>query len=147
MPFIGDTRFNLAVVLAPPVPIAIVVVPIFFMRNNPIEGALPIICFFGLIPSYLGLILFGLPLARLLHRFGHLTFMSMCLAGPVSGAITFAGLLLAFSWLLESHNPFNLSGLIWGAAFGLSVAIPFSLISGITSGSSRPDKPSACPSS
>lgn len=82
--------------------------------------------------SYLPCLLLGIPLARYLEKRNSLSVVTVTLCGAIFGALVFYGLGFVISTVLgskENSVPI-LRQLASGALFGVSVALPFSLISG-----------------
>lgn len=86
----------------------------------------------ALLTSYLGLIVIGFPLIYLLKRIGWLNLPALAITGALAGIGVFALFLEGLGAMLESSAPINIIQILWGAGLGLSAALSFGLISGIT---------------
>ena len=86
----------------------------------------------ALLTSYLGFFIAGFPLIYLLRRAGVLSLPALILSGPVFGIFVFYYFSLFLNYLLGTSASFGLSASLWGALLGLSVALSFGLIAGIT---------------
>jgi hypothetical protein len=140
-----NSRLVIAAVVAPLVPLALfVIVPVVLTQSQPYGNALPLVIIFSLFVSYMGLFCVGYPVFHLLRKTGFLSFCTLALAGTLAGTLVFAVFLWLFGMLMDnsSSSSFGMvvstmwSTLAWGGGLGLSVAIPFALIAGITSRSS-----------
>ena len=84
--------------------------------------------------SFLAMMLLGLPLVLLLRRLGLLSWVSVCLAATVVGAVAFA----AFAWALTwDHRAPGTSQYFIGAVLGLVSGAAFCLGAGPVSGFRR----------
>lgn len=122
-------RITLAFLVAPLVPSIYFLSMMGFSNKNVIVMMLVYsVCF-----SYLPTICVGIPLLSVLGRTGHLNVLSVVIGGAIAGMIVFYVFGLVFMAMLGSVGNIapSISGLIWGAIFGISVALPFSLIAGI----------------
>ncbi len=90
------------------------------------------IVLFALFGSYLGTLVFGMPIVFLLRGLKLLNLPVLVLSGTVMGVLVFYIFMQLLSFLLESASSFTVGILIWGAVFGFTVSITFGLISGIT---------------
>lgn len=89
--------------------------------------------------SYIPTLLLGLPLVSYLRKTQRLNLVNVVAVGAIGGMIAFYVFGLVFSAMLVSSKGITpaISDLVWGAIFGVSVAVPFSLIAGIPLSSSR----------
>lgn len=133
-------RMLLALVIAPLIPVLAVILLPALLGQKIFGNWLPFAILSGLVTSYLGAIAFGGPLISLLRKFGRLNIISVSLAGAASGAVVLCLFMNLFGLMLGSQPSVNSVTLVWGAGLGLTVAIFFCLIAGITShsSSSRP---------
>ncbi|MFL1407370.1 hypothetical protein ACJO2E_18655 [Marinobacter sp. M1N3S26] len=129
-------RMLLALVIAPLIPVVAVILLPALLGQQIFGNWLPFAILFGLVTSYLGAIAFGVPLISLLRKFGRLNIISVSLVGAASGSVVLCLSMNLFGFMLGSQPSVNLATLVWGAGLGLTVAIPFCLIAGITSHSS-----------
>lgn len=124
-----ETRFTVAAVTSPLVPAGIALAPMLQAESsqyNMLAVAL------ALLTSYLGVIVIGLPLVHLLKRIGWLNLPALAITGALAGIGVFALFLQGLGAMLESSAPLNLIQILWGAGLGLSAALSFGLIAGIT---------------
>ncbi|MFL1456375.1 hypothetical protein ACJO5Y_18190 [Marinobacter sp. GN3S48] len=127
-------RLWLASITAPLTPVvAVTLVPMFFTQGQAFGNWLPVVILLGLFTSYLGAFVLGLPLVFLLERFGRLNLVALALAGAASGALIFSCFLYFLGLMLGSQSNIGFTEAVWGAGLGLMVAVPFSLVAGITS--------------
>lgn len=125
----NDTRLWRAVILAPlPVPV------IYGLQLLPggswSWGWFLTIVVMGMLNSYVGMLVLGLPLFRLLQRIGWLSLPTLTFSGGLAGVVIFYLFIKLLTWSSTS-TPFDWLQLIWGAAFGVSVALLFCLIAGV----------------
>ncbi len=126
-------RLWLASTVAPVTPIVVVIlVPALLTQGQAYGNALPMAILFGLLTSYLGTIALGVPQFLMLQRFGRLNLTALSLAGAASGVLVFSCFLYLFGLLLDSQVSIGATEILWGAGLGVMVAVPFSLLSGIT---------------
>jgi hypothetical protein len=137
MPAMNESRFKLAMVVAPIAPVILIVFAHLFLPYG-FGNAFPLAVIFSLATSYLGFFLFGLPMLSLLRRSGYLNFGTLLAAGAVAGMVAFAAFLFVFGLLLGTPGSYGLLELGWGVALGLVVAILFGFVAGITRGSTSP---------
>ena len=134
MPLSSETRFNLAAATAPLVPaFLVVVVPTILTGGTAYGNAWFLAILFSVVTSYVGLLVV-LPFIVYLRRNGRLTFVMLSVAGVAGGMVLFAGFLYVFAFMLgtQGYYDYDLQDAIWGALLGLTVAVPFGLIAGIT---------------
>lgn len=83
--------------------------------------------------GYIGLLLLGLPLVRLLRSFGILNLPILIFFGALGGVMMLALFNAILAFTLGSPLTLNIdrSTLIWGSVLGASVATSFGLIAGI----------------
>ena len=134
----SESRFRLAVAVAPMAPTALIVVASLLLPYG-FGNGLPFAILFSVLTSYLGFFLVGLPLVHLLKRKGYLNFGTLAIAGIVAGVIVFAGFSVLFRLMLDSRVSYGVLGAAWGAGFGLLVAIAFGLVAGLSSSLNRND--------
>lgn len=122
-------RITLAFLMAPLVPSIYFLSMMDFASKNTIVMML----FYSLSFSYLPTIFVGIPLLLVLGRAGHLNILNVVIGGAIAGMIVFYVFGLVFMAMLGSAGNIapSISGLIWGAISGISVALPFGLIAGI----------------
>ncbi len=92
-----------------------------------------IILLFALITSYLGTLVFGVPMVKLLQRFNFLNLPTLVFAGTLLGILLFYVGVFSLTLLLNSKSDFNTYTIIGGAISGFIVSLTFGLMSGITS--------------
>lgn len=90
------------------------------------------VLFFSVLFSYLPCLFLGIPLTRYLEKRNSLSVVTVTLCGALFGMIVLYGLGLVISVVLGSqgNSAPALMELASGALLGVSVALPFSLISG-----------------
>jgi hypothetical protein len=147
MPAMSEgSRFKLAVAISPLVPALIVVLgPALLLPGSSYGNALPLLLFFSIGTSYLGLFVIGLPVILLLRRLALLNLGTLALVGAVGGIVAFAAFSAVLTRLLQSSGSFGPPSVAWGAGLGLAVALSFGAIAGITSRSRATSPPSAAP--
>jgi len=134
----NKNRLCLASTVAPVTPIvAVIIVPALVTQGQAYGNALPMAILFGLLTSYLGTIALEVPQFLMLQRFGRLNLTALSLAGAASGVLVFSCFLYLLGLMLDSQASIGATEVLWGAGLGVMVAVPFSLIAGITSHSSR----------
>ena len=96
---------------------------------------LPWIVIIAVFTSYIALFAIGLPLVRVLCRYGRLNLLFLTACGGIAGAAVFMVFDVIFAWSLGSQPDFDILGLLaivlYGGVLGGSVAVSFGLIAGI----------------
>ena len=79
--------------------------------------------------SYIALFTIGLPLVRVLRRYGKLNLLFLTASGGIAGVAVF----MFFDWSIGSQLDFDrlLTTVLYGGVLGSSVAASFGLIAGI----------------
>jgi hypothetical protein len=80
--------------------------------------------------GFLGLVVFGLPAAFTLRRYGRLSWITLTLLGAASGVVVYCGFLLFLAFALESSTNIGVRDVEYGAVIGAAVAFCFGAIAG-----------------
>ncbi len=124
--------------------ILIIGLPIIFSQSWPFNDTdYKIIIFVSVIVGYFSLAIIGIPIVYWLTKMGKVNFINLSLSGAIAGAVVFSLFSIILGASLDSTTSLNLGSIIWGAALGLSVALTYSAISGITSRSTTTPKSGA----
>jgi purine-cytosine permease-like protein len=126
----SNTRTLLAILLAPALPTLYFLIAYSDADSGSSAGFFILII--SLSVSYIAFVVFGLPLLALLKRKRKLNIAYVSVGGAILGMIVFYLFGFVLAALLESSRDIspNLNELIAGAALGVLVALPFSLIAG-----------------
>jgi uncharacterized BrkB/YihY/UPF0761 family membrane protein len=127
------TRQRLAFALAPALP-ALYFLVVLYPTSSGDTGRnyVVLMLLIALSVSYLSCFLLGAPLISFLKRKRHLNTIYLSIGGAVLGAVVFYIFGFGFSALLDSSRSMvpSFSELVYGAALGVLVALPFGLIAG-----------------
>jgi len=124
-----------AILIAPLTPaLAVILVAVVASMSWPFnESDYQIIIGVASAVSYFSLLAVGLPVLRVLRKYGKLKLYHISLAGGVSGIVIFSLVQLTTALLFSSTAEYGLLTLIWGFLWGFCVAMSYAIISGITS--------------
>jgi len=107
---------------------------------SPYQSDVPWILGFGVVTSYIGTLVLGLPLVVVLHRIHRLTLVPLLLCGSATGAVVFYLFLKVFALMLGSPlATVRIRDLVGGTMLGVLVALVFGLIAGIPWRTPRPE--------
>ena len=125
-------RLILAAFLSPLTPPCIVFSTIYASSATqpfgPSDARILIIVFFI---SYVGFTVCGLPCVLILRRMGWLSLVPLIGAGVLGGTLLFLLFFQLLGLALGSSTTIEITQMIWGAGFGASTALIFSLIAGL----------------
>ena len=131
---IYSMRKTLAIIVAPLMPAIIMIgVPVIVSRSWPFNDSdYKIIIAVSVLFGYLGFGVFGIPIVYWLNKIYKLNLIYLSLAGAATGSIVFSLFSVLLGLSLNSTTSINLGSILWGAGLGISVAITYGIISGIT---------------
>ena len=127
-------RKILAIIIAPLTPVILMIgLPVIFSQSWPFNDTdYKIIITVSVVVGYLSFAVFGMPIVYWLSKNNKLNLLNLSLSGAAAGVLVFSLFSFILGVALNSTTTVNLGSIIWGAALGLSVALTYCGISGIT---------------